>query len=107
MKEQRNKLEEKINDEDTTENNPSFDKWNKLDNDYSSEVEKLEEKYFAIPSTEKEVFAHCYAEKLKSKLESKNLIPFNRLIDKEKIAQEGLDLEDFKKSYSTDNQQVK
>lgn len=98
LKEQVVELDKKIDDQDTAESNPLFDKWSKLDDNYRGKIEELEEKYFAIPSTEKEVFAHCYADKLKKKLELKKLIPFDRILDKEKIIKEGLNLEDFKKN---------
>lgn len=43
------------------------------------EVEELEEDYFRIPGTEKEVFAHRYAENMRNKLIKDKIIPFKRL----------------------------
>ncbi|MEG0926404.1 hypothetical protein [Chryseobacterium sp.] len=46
------------------------------DDENDEEKEKRLDFYFNIPKSEKEKFAHTYAEKLKSKLISENRIPF-------------------------------
>lgn len=84
-----------IADNDTSKSNPLFDKWNSLDDEYFKEKEKLGDKYFEIPTNEKEVFAHSYADKLKRKLKLEGKIPFNRIISIENIKKEGMNLSDF------------
>jgi hypothetical protein len=61
-----------------------YDAWEKRWNFYNS-----------LSSSEKENFAHNYADKLKSSLETKNLIPFERIIDLEKMEKDGLEISDF------------
>ncbi|MEJ5050505.1 hypothetical protein WH221_11735 [Chryseobacterium culicis] len=51
---------------------------NKEDIDYDAYDERMS-LYFRIPKSEKEKFAHTYAEKLKSKLVNENKIPFDSL----------------------------
>jgi len=43
-----------------------------------SEWEKRNDKYFQLPSSEKEKYAHNYADKLKRKLTKKGIIPFDK-----------------------------
>lgn len=43
------------------------------------ELEVLEDEYFRIPGSEKEAFAHRYADKLRNKLIEDKIIPFNRI----------------------------
>lgn len=57
--------------------------------------EQLDQQYENIPKKEKEAFAHKYADDLKSKLQSKGLIPFGRIIDKESMERDRLRLEWF------------
>lgn len=96
LKNQISLLDGQINDNDTSETNPLFDKWDSLDDEYNKRVEDLEEKYFSIPSTEKEVFAHSYADELKKDLTIRGVIPFARIINEEEIIENGLNLSDFK-----------
>lgn len=51
---------------------------------------RLEELYDAIPTTEKETFAHTYARKLLEKLSLEGVIPFERKFNEEKIIAEGM-----------------
>lgn len=97
IKNQINLLDGQIDDDDTSETNPVFEKWDSLDDEYNIRVEKLEEKYFSIPSSEKEVFAHTYAHKLKRDLTLKEIIPFEKKLDEEEILKNGLSLSDFKR----------
>ncbi|MCU1288129.1 MAG: hypothetical protein JWN60_358 [Acidobacteria bacterium] len=53
------------------------------------------EKFDTIPSVEKEVFAHNFADKLKLELEEKGLIPFPRQFFDQSFIQNGLDPNDF------------
>jgi hypothetical protein len=43
--------------------------------------EKRDDLYFKLPKTEKEKFAHNYADKIKSELIKKGIIPFDRIED--------------------------
>jgi len=54
-----------------------------------------EEKFAQLPSGEKEVFAHNFADKLKLELEEKGLIPFPRQFFETSFEQYGLDKNDF------------
>ncbi len=51
--------------------------------------------YNSLPSSEKEVFAHNYANKLKNKLKNKGIIPFDRILNEVKLLNKGLFLSDF------------
>ena len=57
--------------------------------------EELDNQYENIPVKEKEAFAHKYADLIASKLKSRGIIPFQRIIDKESIERDGLKLEWF------------
>ncbi len=57
--------------------------------------EKRDDAYFRLPRSEKEVFAHAYADKLKQYMTKQGIIPFERRIDEARIAELGLDVEDF------------
>ncbi|AUC15802.1 hypothetical protein BTO06_11865 [Tenacibaculum sp. SZ-18] len=93
---QLNQLDDQIDDNDTSETNPLFDKWNSLDDEYNKRIQELEEKYFSIPSSEKEVFAHSYADELKKDLTLRGIVPFMRIINEKEIIENGLNLSDFK-----------
>jgi hypothetical protein len=54
-----------------------------------------EEKFDRLPSAEKEVFAHNFADKLKLELEQEGLIPFPRQFHEASFIQNGLDANDF------------
>lgn len=54
-----------------------------------------EEKFDRLPTAEKEVFAHNFADNLKLELEQKNIIPFSRQFFNESFIQNGLDPNDF------------
>ena len=53
------------------------------------------EKFDTLPSAEKEVFAHNFADKLKLELEQKSVIPFPRKFSQESCVQYGLNPNDF------------
>jgi len=89
-------LDIQIADDDTSETNPLFDKWDSLDDEYNKRVEELEEKYFSIPSNEKEAFAHSYADELKEELTLRGIVSFTRIINEKEIIKNGLSLSDFK-----------
>lgn len=54
-----------------------------------------EEKFDQLPTAEKEIFAHNFADKLKLELEQKNLIPFPRQFFDTNFMQNGLHQNDF------------
>jgi predicted SprT family Zn-dependent metalloprotease len=54
-----------------------------------------EEKFDQLPTAEKEVFAHNFADNLKLELEQKGLIPFPRQFFEQSFEQNGLDKNDF------------
>lgn len=54
-----------------------------------------EEKFDHLPSAEKEVFAHNFADKLKLELEQKGVIPFSRQFFEMSFEQNKLDVNDF------------
>ncbi|WP_375562097.1 hypothetical protein ACE193_05990 [Bernardetia sp. OM2101] len=62
------------------------------------EWEKRWNNYHNLPKSEKESFAHLYADKLKENLEEKEIIPFDRILNETELIGNGLDLEDFKKA---------
>lgn len=72
-------LDEQIEREDTEVSNIVFEKCEKLYYELTKKTEELEKLYFAIPSMEKEKFAHKYADNLKKKLLEKGVIPFERI----------------------------
>jgi hypothetical protein len=51
------------------------------DDEEYEELERRYDLYFKLPKSEKEKFAHRYADKIKSKLIEKNIIPFDRIND--------------------------
>lgn len=67
----------------------------KAEEDYEM-WEKRYDFYHTIPKSEKEVFAHNYANKLQSKLKEEQIIPFERIFNEEEIIMQGLRIEDFK-----------
>ena len=83
MKKALDKLDIQIDDNDTTETNPLFSKWEEMDDAYRAKIEENEKKYFAIIKDEKEVFAHNYADKLIRKLKACESIPFDRIEKKD------------------------
>ena len=48
-----------------------------------------------IPTAEREVFAHQFADKLREKLRDEKIIPFSRKLNEKSLLQDGLDIEDF------------
>ena len=58
------------------------------------------EKFDQIPSDEKEVFAHGFADRIKAGLEAQNIIPFPRKLDEEHLIRENLSLSDFEPAYN-------
>lgn len=54
-----------------------------------------EELYHKIPKSEKESFAHKYAETKKEELERNGVIPFDRMLDFKTLRIENLDINDF------------
>jgi hypothetical protein len=55
----------------------------------------LDNQFDNIPDQENEAFAHKYADVIGSKLKSRGIIPFQRIIDKKSIERDGLKLEWF------------
>lgn len=49
-----------------------------------------------IPSSEREVFAHRFADELKTELEKNGIIPFSRKFEEKSLTYDGLDINDFK-----------
>jgi hypothetical protein len=56
---------------------------------------KLLERFHNRPSREKERFAHAYAEQLRHHLLAIRAIPFDRELDRERLMQDRLRVEDF------------
>lgn len=61
------------------------------------EWEKRNNAYHSLPTSEKEAFAHTYAQQLKTKLVNKNIIPFKQILNESQMIENGLDLNDFKR----------
>ncbi len=95
LKQQIDRLSTQIDEENLLESHPTYLRWSKLDEEYEDKKDKLRTQYFAISSQEKEVFAHTYADNLKRKMEEKGLLPFDRMVAKEKMLLESLKIEDF------------
>ena len=57
--------------------------------------EQLLARYHSRPKGEKERFAHSYAEQLRQHLIAERAIPFDRELDREQLAQDGLRMQDF------------
>jgi hypothetical protein len=55
----------------------------------------LLERFHSRPSTEKESFAHRYADRMRTQFIDSGLIPFARLLDREALVREKLSLADF------------
>jgi hypothetical protein len=51
--------------------------------------------YEKLTTSEKEIFAHDFADKLREELEDLRIIPFDRILTKENIERLGLDMTDF------------
>lgn len=95
LKKELDKISDLVNDNDTSETNKNYDRWDKLFDEYHKEKDKLEDLYFSIPSNEKEVFAHKYADNFVDNLNKNKTIPFDRVFDENKIKELGLNLDDF------------
>lgn len=98
IKEKLEILDAKIDDEDTVETNEYFNEWDALYIKYEEKQNHLSEQYFAIPTSEKEVFAHTYADKLKSTLVKADIVPFKRILNEKSILDDGLSIDDFQNS---------
>jgi hypothetical protein len=59
------------------------------------EIERLEDLYFARPKSERESFAHRYADALAEHLRLRGTIPFDRILNSGSLEKDGLRLEDF------------
>ncbi|MCH2228702.1 MAG: hypothetical protein MK105_00050 [Crocinitomicaceae bacterium] len=57
---------------------------------------KRSDYYHSLPTSEKEVFAHSYANELKTDLTQRGIVPFARIINEKEIVENGLSLSDFK-----------
>lgn len=90
-------LDIQIDDNDNSETNPLYKKWESLFDSYHFELERLDNIYHSISTNEKETFAHSYADKLKKQLENKNVIPFERILNKKTILDNRLNLTEFEK----------
>lgn len=95
LKRELDELDAKIGDDDTADTNPYFERWDQLDDAYFEKIRSLEEVYFAIPTAEKEVFAHTYADRLKSLLEEQGRIPFDRMLKESFLREQKLNKADF------------
>lgn len=60
------------------------------------EWERLWDRYFQRPGTEREEFAHRYAEEAVTDLRKSGSVPFERKLDAEALLAEGLSLDDFR-----------
>lgn len=69
----------------------------KTENEDFEEWEKRFDYYHNLPTSEKEVFAHSYADQLKKDLEKKGIIPFERILNEKELKNKKLNLTDFKK----------
>ncbi len=59
------------------------------------EAERLEDLYFACPKSERESFAHRYADTLAEHLRHLGTIPFDRIVNSGNLEKDGLRMEDF------------
>lgn len=57
--------------------------------------EKRSDLYHNLPKSEREAFAHTFANEWRKRLEAKGLIPFGRSWEEEKMREEGIDRNDF------------
>ena len=55
----------------------------------------LLKRFHSRPTSEKESFAHRYADRMRTQLVDADLIPFSRLLDRESLGRERLSLDDF------------
>lgn len=69
-----------------------------IDDEKFEEWEKRVDYHHRLPISEKEVFAHSYADKLKKELKEKGIIPFDRIVDQRELINNNLNLTDFKES---------
>jgi hypothetical protein len=56
---------------------------------------ELSDRYYQRPPTEREAFAHSYAERVGALLRAAGVIPFDRLFDSTRVRRAGLDICDF------------
>jgi hypothetical protein len=66
--------------------------------DSSSDYGNLLDRFHSRPQKEREQFAHRYAEQLRVHLMARQIIPFDRQLDRERLQQDNLLLEDFEPS---------
>lgn len=95
LKRELDELDAKVADDDTAETNPYFHHWDRLFDEYHDAIRRREEGYFAIPSVEKEAFAHAYADRFKSSLEEQGRIPFDIILKKDFLREHKLNAADF------------
>lgn len=86
---------EKIIDWESDDECHHFNKWEKLTDEHDDLYDRVWEKYDRIPTFEKEKFAFSYADKLRSELMKKQLIPFKRIFNTQLLLNDNLREEDF------------
>jgi hypothetical protein len=57
--------------------------------------ERLLSRFHSRPTREKEQYAHAYAEGIRQQLTALHVIPFDRQLDRARLVEEKLRLEDF------------
>ena len=98
IKTELDKLDSLIGDNDTKESNPLFSKWDNLFDEYHLRIEENEKEYFSIAQNEKEIFAHKYASRLYKHLTERRIIPFDRILNRQKIEFYNLNINDFERN---------
>lgn len=63
--------------------------------DATQSYDELEERYFQRPASEKEAFAHRYADELAARLRTRGIIPFERIFEPDDLRRDGLQPRDF------------
>lgn len=96
LKAQLDLLDKQTDEGAPSEPHPLMDQWSEVFTQYHDEIDTLEDHYHSIPSAEKEVFAHTYADKFKVKITAKKIIPFDRILNEDELIKNGLSVTDFK-----------
>ncbi len=74
---------------------PIWDEWNTLFDRLNEHEDRLWNLYWKRPTSEREVYAHRAAKRMADRLRKLNVIPFERKLDPESLANDGLRWSDF------------
>jgi len=82
-------------DNSLPDDHPLNQEWNRLSDEEHSAWKVNWDRYWGRPQSEREVFAHRFADEAKARLERANVIPFPRRLAPKRLEEDGLSIDDF------------